>query len=112
MSLTDKVNIEIELGTLATLIAGLYCSFSAVNPIAVPEGAWILIAERLTEYLKDWDYSLESIEDWCKYDLLIIPKPMLSDDDIEDYQKNTEYFEVPNGNVLLVVTFDIPYRID
>ena len=110
MSLTDKVSIEIELGTLATLIAGCYCAYSSVNPIAIPEGVWILLAERLAEYLKDWDYSLESIEDWCKYDLLIIPKPMLSDEDVEEYKKNTEYFEVPNGNIILSVTFDIPYN--
>jgi hypothetical protein len=35
---------------------------------------------------------------------------MLSDEDIEEYKKNTEYFEVPNGNIILAVTFDIPYN--
>lgn len=103
MSLTDKVNIEIELGTFATLIAGLYCTYSAVNPIAIPEFMWLELASEVAPYLKD----IESFDEWVKYNLLIIPKDLCSDDEIETYKKNTVYYERANGNAVLIVTFEV-----
>lgn len=103
MSLNDKVTVEIELGTFATLIAGMYCTYSAVNPIAIPEYVWIEIATKIVPYLKE----IESFDEWIKYNLLIIPKQMCSEEDIESYKKNTEYFERENGNVILIITFEV-----
>jgi len=99
----NKVTVELELGTFATLIAGMYCTYSAVNPMAIPEYLWLEVATKVTPYLKD----IESFEDWIKYNLLIIPKDLCSEEDIESYKKNTEYFERENGNAILIVTFEV-----
>jgi hypothetical protein len=103
MSLTDKVTVELEIGTFATLIAGLYCTYSAVNPMAIPEYLWLEVATKIAPYLDE----IESFDEWIKYNLLIIPKELCSDEDIESYKKNTEYFERANGNAILVVTFEV-----
>jgi len=99
----SRVTVELELGTFATLIAGMYCTYSAVNPMAIPEYLWLEVATKVAPYLKD----IESFEEWIKYNLLIIPKDLCSEEDIETYKKNTEYFERENGNAILIVTFEV-----
>ena len=99
----SRVSVELDLGTFATLIAGMYCTYSAVNPMAIPEYLWLEVATKVAPYLKD----VESFEDWIKYNLLIIPKDLCSEEDIESYKKNTEYFERENGNAILIVTFEV-----
>lgn len=103
MSLKDKITIEIEMGTFSTLIAGMYCTYSAVNPVAIPEFIWIELANKLAEHLD----KIESFEDWVKYNLLIIPKEFCSEDEIESYKSNSVYYERDNGNVILIVTFEV-----
>lgn len=103
MKITDKVTVELELGTFSTLIAGMYCTYSAVNPMAIPEYLWLEVATKVAPYLKD----IESFEEWVKYNLLIIPKDLCSEEDIETYKENTEYFERENGNAILIVTFEV-----
>jgi len=39
--------------------------------------------------------------------LLIIPKVMCSDEDIETFKKNEVYLERENGNAILIVTFEV-----
>ena len=107
IALNDSIGIEISIGTLSSLIAGLYCTCNAVDPIAIPTSIYIEIAEKLVPFLKEWDYSLTSFEEWVDSSLLIIPKVMCSDDDIEEFKQNTVYFERTNGNMIMVVTFRI-----
>lgn len=111
IGLSDKLNIEIELGTLATLIAGLYCTYSAIDPVAIPTSVYIELAEKLAKYLENWDYSKISFEDWIKYNLMIIPKVMI-EDELEEFRKNELYYERDNGNIVLVITADMSVVID
>lgn len=106
IGLNDKVELKIEVGTLATLISGLYCVYSAIDPLAVPSSLYIELAEKIVPYLEEWDFEKLSFEDWIKYNLLIIPK-VLIEDEIEEYKKNQIYFERENGNVILVVTAEM-----
>lgn len=107
MSLNEKIPIQIELGTLATLVAGLYCTYSGVNPMAVPESLWIEIAEKLAHYLENWNYDESSFEEFIQYNLLIVPKVLCTEEELEQYKSNSEYFERNNGNAILVVTFEV-----
>ena len=106
IGLKDKVELKIEVGTLAILISGLYCVYSAIDPLAVPSSLYIELAEKIVPYLEEWDFEKLSFEDWIKYNLLIIPK-VLIEDEIEEYKKNQIYFERENGNVILVVTAEM-----
>ena len=93
--------------TLAVLIAGLYVTFSDLNPVAVPQSLWLEIAERLEPYLDEWDYEKLSFEDWVKYNLFIYPTMALDEDTLKDIKETTQYFERVNGNVLLSVSMDM-----
>ena len=106
IGLKDKVTLSIEVGTLATLLSGLYSFYSSVNPSLIPTSLYIEIAEKIVPYLKDWDYDKLSFEEWIKYNLLIIPKPLI-EDEIDEYRENELYFERVNGNVILVVTAEM-----
>lgn len=106
ISLKDRVDISIEIGTLATLLSGLYTFYSSVNPSLIPTSLYIEIAEKITPYLNNWDYEKLSFEDWIKFNLLIIPKPLI-EDEIDEYKENELYFERENGNVILVVTAEM-----
>lgn len=101
------VKVELETSTLAVLLAGLYCTFHEVNSLAIPESLYLSIAEKLEYFLPDWDYTKISFEDWVKYELTILPKAMLSDEDLEYLMNNTLYWETMNGNALLVVSMNI-----
>lgn len=105
MNIDEKIDVRIELSTLASVIAGLYCMYNNLDPIAVPESVWLMIAEKITPYLKSWDYSTLSFEDFLKYYIMIIPYDLCSDEDLEILKNNEGYFEVMNGNVKLIITF-------
>jgi len=104
MGLDDKVNVEISIGSLASLIAGWYVMNANIDLNAIPSEVFIFTAQRLVPYLKDWDYERISLEDWINDSLIIIPK-ILVDDDLKD---SDIYFEYPNGNVILVVSGVMP----
>ena len=106
INLKDKYPITLEVGTIATLLSGLYCTYCSVDPIAIPTSVYIELAEKLIPYLENWDYGKISFEDWVKYNLLIIPQVMVMDE-LEDLKENEIYFERVNGNVVLVVTAEI-----
>ena len=106
IGLKDKIELKIELGTLATLLSGLYSFYSTVNPSAIPTLLYIELAEKLIPYLKNWDYDKLSFEDWVKYNLLIVPMPLI-EDEINEYRENELYFERECGNIVLVVTAEM-----
>ena len=107
IQLNDLVGIKIEVSTLATLIAGLYCTMASVDPMAIPSSIYIELAEKLVPYLEKWDYDNLTFEQWVGANLLIIPKVLCSEDDIEKLKKNTVYLERENGNAILIVTFEV-----
>lgn len=106
MNLTDKYPMTLEVGTIATLISGLYCTYCSVDPIAIPTSVYIELAEKLIPYLETWDYDKMGFEDWVKYNLLIIPQVMVMDE-LDELKENDIYFERENGNVILVVTAEM-----
>lgn len=101
------VYVDLDLNTLSVLIAGMYCTDHQVDSIAIPQSVWLSIAEKLEFFLPQWDYERIRFEQWISNYLLILPKPMLSVDEIKELQENTLYYEVPNGNVILVISMDI-----
>lgn len=107
IQLDDKVDIKINIATLSTLIAGIYCTVAHIDPIAIPTSIYIELAEKIVPYLETWDYDKISFEQWVETQLLIIPKAMCNDDDIEAFKKNTVYLERENGNAILIVTFEV-----
>lgn len=93
--------------TLAVLIAGLYATFSDLNPVAVPQSLWLEIAEKLEPYLDEWDYEKLSFEDWVKYNLFIYPTQALDEETLLELMESTIYFERVNGNVLLSISMEM-----
>lgn len=106
-SMDDRVQLELYVSTLAMLIAGVYAGYTGVDTRAIPSSIYIEIAERISDELPNWDYSKYSFEDWIRYSLMIAPYQMFSEDEIKELQDNTVYFERMNGNVILVVTWDL-----
>lgn len=104
MDLEDKISIKIEMGTLATLIAGLYCTSAVLDPIAIPTSLYIELAEKLVPLLGKWDYSKISLEEWIEKCLIIAPYELFTSDEIEEFKKNELYIERMNGNALLIAT--------
>ena len=101
------MKIELSTNTTAVLIAGLYCTYNDIDGIAIPESVFLSIAEKLEFFASDWNYDVISFEDWIKNCLLIIPKVLLTEEDIQDMQSSTLYWEYPNGNMILVISMDI-----
>ena len=101
------MKIELDESKIAVLLAGLYTVNTGVNPIAIPESLWLDIVKILSPYLETWDYKKMSFEEFVRQNLLIIPKQLCTEEDIDYYKQNTVYYEYPNGNVILVVTFNI-----
>lgn len=99
--------VKLETNTLSVLVAGLYCVNHMVDSIAIPQSVWLSIAEKLEYFLPMWDYDKISFEEWVDTHLLILPKPMLSDEELTDLQSNSLYWETPNGNVILIISMDI-----
>lgn len=106
MDLNEQISICLEVSTIATLIAGLYCMYSGTDSMAIPTSVYIEIAEKLIPYLEKWDYSKLSFEEWIKSSLLIIPKVMV-EENIEEFKKNDWYWERDNGNIVLVITAEM-----
>ena len=106
INLNEQVPIRLEVSTIATLVAGLYCMYTGTDSMAIPTSLYIEIAEKLIPYLENWDYSKMTFEDWIKYNLLIVPK-MLIEDNLDEFKKNEWYFERDNGNIMLVVTAEM-----
>lgn len=101
------IEIKLELETFATLIAGIYCTYTGVNPIAIPQDLWMKLAKDLSEELDDWDYEVNTFEKWLQQNLLIIPKDLCSESELEEFQENSVYYEWSNGNIWLVVTYEL-----
>lgn len=101
------VFVDMSIHTLATLIAGLYCADNNVDSMAIPYSIWIAIAEKLEYFLPEWDYENITFEQFIKNCVLIYPKQMIPEAELEDMQKNTLYWEYPNGNVILAISMDI-----
>lgn len=101
------VKVDLQTSTLSVLIAGLYSVRYNVHAMAIPESIYLQVAEKLEEYLPSWDYDKISFEEWVNTHLLIYPKPLLDDMEIEDLKQNTIYWEFPNGNVILSVSMDL-----
>lgn len=101
------VKVDLKTNTLAILVAGIYSAVHEVEPIAIPESIWLAIAEKLEYFLPDWNYDKISFEDWINNCLTILPKVMLSEEELDYLQGNSLYWEVPNGNAILSVSMDI-----
>jgi len=99
--------INLEEGSLASLIAGLYTLYAVVDVNAIPPQVFIEVAKQVAKYLPEWDYDALSFEDWIKYNLLIYPKEVFTDDEIEAYKENTIYVEMELGNVTLIATGEV-----
>ena len=104
MSINDKVPIEIEIGTLSILIAGLYTGHTGVNIHAIPSSLYIEVAEKVSEYLSSWDYNKISFEDWIRYNLIIAPKELFNEVELNEYQGDDIYIERRIGNATLIAT--------
>ena len=103
----DLIDIKIEIPTLASLIAGLYCLNTSIDPVAIPVSLYLELAEKLVPFLEKWDYSKISFEDWLKTSLIIAPKVLFSDSELEEYKQHGIYFERVNGNAILVCTAEM-----
>jgi hypothetical protein len=110
MNLTDKVSIKLELGSLATLIAGLYVAHTNIQIEAVPSSLFIEIAEQLSEYLPSWRYDELSLEDWIKYELVIMPIDYFNEVELNELRNATIYLERRLGNATLVASAMIPWE--
>ena len=99
--------INLDTYTLSVLIAGLYCTDHQVDSLAIPQSVWLAVAEKLEYFLPDWNYKIITFEEWIRTHLLILPKVMLSEEEVKELENNTLYWETPNGNALLVVSMDI-----
>ena len=101
------VSVELSTNTLAMLVAGLYCAEHEIDSIAIPYSIWISIAEKLEYFLPVWDYDKISFEQFINTCIFIYPKEAISEADLKDMQKNTLYWEYPNGNIILIVSMDV-----
>ena len=101
------VKLELKLDTLSVLVAGLYCTTHNTNALAIPQSVYLQIAEKLEYFLPNWDYDKISFEDWIETCLLIYPKVLIGDEELEDLQANTLYWEQSNGNAILVISMNI-----
>lgn len=101
------MKVDLDTSTIAVLVSGLYCVESNIDAMAVPQSVWIAIAEKLEYFLPNWNYESISFEEWVRKCLFIVPKILLTEDDIEDMKKSTLYWEFPNGNMMLVISMDV-----
>ena len=104
MNLNDKVQLNIDLGTLSILISGLYISYSGISSEAIPPSLFIEVAEKLSEYLPNWDYEKISFEKWIETSLIIAPKILFSEEELENCKNNEIFIERQLGNVVLIAT--------
>ena len=107
VSLDDKVNLEITVTTLSILLAGLYVAYTYVDINAIPSSLFIEVAEKLVPYLEQWDYSKISFEDWIRTNLIIAPREMFTQSELDELSRTSIYFERELGNATLIVSGDI-----
>ena len=101
------VTITMRKDTFSTLLAGLYVTFHDANVYTIPAYAWMMLSESLAPYLERWKYEVMSLEDWMGSSLLITAKEICTPKEIQEFQKNTIYLELMNGNMTLLITGDI-----
>lgn len=101
------VKIKINEDTFATLLAGLYVTYHDAEAYAIPSYVWLALAEALSPYLDGWNYPVQSLESWIANYLLITAKEVCSPEELAEFQKNSIYIEILNGNVTLVATAPI-----
>jgi len=99
--------VFLNTDTLGVLIAGLYATYSDINPMAIPNSLWLEIAEKVEPYLENWDYEKISFEEWIKYNLFIYPTMAIDDESLKEMKESTIYFERLNGNALLSISMDM-----
>ena len=107
IDLDEKIVVEIKVYSLASLIAGLYTYFTEVSLFAIPEDLFIEIAYELLPYLREWDYTKISFEEWVKTSLLIFPFEMFSLTEYEEEKHNPIFIERRYGNATLIATATI-----
>lgn len=107
MNLENNTTVRLNNGSLVAIVRSLYCTLHDVNPIAIPPMIFMGLLDRVDLDISNWDYDNQSLEDWIESDLLILPKPMLSDDELSELMTNDIYYEEPNGNILLVITANV-----
>ncbi len=101
----DKLLIEISVDTLSMLLAGLFFSSKSTRLEAIPESLFFELSEKLYPYLRNWDYTRCSLEEWVGTMLLIAPKGLIPEDDLKIMQSDNEiYFERWLGNAILIVS--------
>ena len=101
------MNLELDEGSIAILISGLYMSSKNIHAYAIPSQAFIDVTHELMKYLPDWDYTKHTFEGWVRNDLIIAPIISFEPDELEDLKENTIYFEKVYGRIRFVITGDI-----
>lgn len=101
------VTVKIDDSTFSTLLAGLYVTYHEAEPYAIPSYIWLMLAGKLAEYMPNWRYDVQSLEDWIANYLIITAKEVCTPEEITEFKKNTIYMEALNGNMSLIVTGDI-----
>ena len=107
MNIEDKVNVEIEVGTLAVLISGLYITYTGISIEAIPTSLFMEVAERVAEYLPNWDYSVMTFEEWIANNLMIYPAMLFSEEELKEYESNAIFIKRQLGNVELIATAEV-----
>ena len=108
MNLSDKISVELEIGTITILLSGLYVHYSGVDVSAIPPSLFIEVSEKLIPYLREWDYDKISFEEWIKQYLVIAPLELFNSSELEELREAEIYFERRLGNVTLIVSGMIP----
>ena len=101
------VTVKMEDSTFSTLLAGLYVTYHDAEPYAIPSYIWLMLANKLNEYMDNWRYDVQSLEDWISNYLIITAKEVCTHEELEEFRKNTIYMESMNGNMTLIITGDI-----
>lgn len=93
----NVVNVDMSLGSLAVLISGLYIHNTGISIEAIPTSLFIEIAEIIQDYLPF------NVDDFVNT-LIIAPKPLFTEEELMDCQKNELYIERQLGNAVLIAT--------
>lgn len=96
------VQIEIDESTFATLIAGLYVSFTGAEISAIPPHFWLGIANELSKYMDYWKYDVMSLEEWIGNHLIVTVEEILSPEEIQQFENFPIFIRIGNGNATLI----------
>lgn len=105
MNLGDTISVDMTVGTLSVMIGGLYVGHTGISMEAIPSSMFIEVAETLTNYLPLKDIL---VEDWIKNFLIIAPRELFSEDELEAYRNNEIFIERKLGNATLIATGKLP----